>query len=397
MNRSTRRETKCSSLTAPLYDSGNGNGLVNIVVIIDSLQRHGAQRFLTQLVRGLQERGYTQTVITLNDVGADDVEESLVKANCKVIRIGRRAFLLGGFGWWQLIRILRRLHPDVVMTMLDFADTLGRPAARVAGCPAVVTSIRARNLAKPAWQRWLDRKTIPWARKVVFNSEQIVAYGRATEGVRPEQVVVIPNGVEDLRARATGLRREYRRQLGIPDETVLLGAVGRLHRQKNTDLLLQSVAKVGEGDNWKMVVLGDGPERKNLVRLAATLGLEDRVIWLGERADVDGWYAAMDIFVHSARFEGMPNAVMEAMASGLAVVASNVDGTKDLIDNGRTGYLVDPGDLDSFVARISQLLSDPRERGTMGEEAHDEMLKRFSVHRMVLSYDQLFRSLRAIA
>ncbi len=370
---------------------------MNIVVIIDSLQRHGAQRFLTQLVRGLQERGYTQTVITLNDVGADDVEESLVKANCKVIRIGRRAFLLGGFGWWQLIRILRCLQPDVVMTMLDFADTLGRPAARMAGCAAVVTSIRARNLAKPAWRRWLDRQTIPWARKVVFNSEQIVAYGCAREGVRPEQVVVIPNGVDDLRARATRLRQEYRRQLGIPDKTVLLGAVGRLHRQKNYDLLLQSVAKLRTSDDWKLMVIGEGPERNGLVRLAAALKLEDRVIWLGERADVEGWYAAMDIFAHPARFEGMPNAVMEAMASGLAVVASNVDGTKDLIDNGRTGYLVEPGDLDGFVARISQLLRSPRERGTMGEEAHGEMLERFSIDQMVLSYDQLFQSLLVAA
>src|SRR5437764_817541 len=139
---------------------------MKVVFIIDSLQRHGAQRFLTHLARGLRNLGYAQTVIALNDASDPDIEQALSAAQCDIIRIGKFAFLLGGIGWWRLIGSLKRLRPDAVMTMLDFADTLGRPAARLAGCGSVVTSIRARNLAKPSWQRWLDRRTISWASRV---------------------------------------------------------------------------------------------------------------------------------------------------------------------------------------------------------------------------------------
>src|SRR5436309_983125 len=184
----------------------SGGTSVKIVFIIDSLRRHGTQRFLTQLARGLQDLGYEQTVIALSNASDPDIEEALTSAGCSIRRIGKWALLLGGFGWWRVVVVLRRLLPDVVMTMLDFADTLGRPAARLTGCHALVTSIRARNLAKPSWQRWFDRKTVRWAEKVVFNTRHVVKYAREKEGVCPEQVVVIPNGVENLRSRSSARR-----------------------------------------------------------------------------------------------------------------------------------------------------------------------------------------------
>src|SRR5207302_9715325 len=124
-----------------------GGKLVKIVFIIDSLRRHGTQRFLIRLARGLQDLGYDQTVIALNDASDLDIEESFSSIGCALTRIGKFSLLLGGVGWWRLVAMLKRLKPDVVMTMLDFADTLGRPAARLAGCRGLVTSIRARNLA----------------------------------------------------------------------------------------------------------------------------------------------------------------------------------------------------------------------------------------------------------
>jgi len=114
---------------------------------------------------------------------------------------------------------------------------------------------------------------------------------------------------------------------------------------------------------------------------------------LGERDDVEGWLAAMDIFVHTAKFEGMPNAVMEAMAMGLPVVASAVDGTRDLIEDGISGYLLPPGDVNAFAERIHGLIEDPEAAHRLGERAHHEVLERFGMSRMIQAYDHLFRSL----
>jgi glycosyltransferase involved in cell wall biosynthesis len=376
------------------HDPGNNTHLVKIIFIIDSLQRHGAQRFLTHLARGLGDLGYEQTVIALNDPSAPDIKEALVGAGCEIKRIGKCSLLLGGAGWWRLAGILKRAKPNVVVTMLDFADTLGRPAARLAGCRTLVSSIRVRNLAKPSWQRWLDRKSVGWADKVIVNTRELVAYVCEKEGVRREQVVVIPNGVEDLRARSAGLRDQYRQQIGLAPDTIVLGWVGRLQAQKNIGLLLQACARLPANSRpWKVLVLGDGPERERFSVQADKLRLNDRLIWLGERDDVEGWLAAMDIFVHTANFEGMPNVVMEAMAMGLAVVASGVDGTRELIEDGVSGYLVAPGDAAGFAGRIAGLMREPGLASRLGERAHRDILERFDMPRMIRAHDALFRSL----
>jgi hypothetical protein len=122
---------------------------VKVVFIIDSLRRHGAQRFVTYLVRGLSKLGHVQEVIVLNRARDSDIEEALFSARCAVTYIGKFALLLGGAGWWRLVAILKRTRPDVVMTILDFADTLGRPAARLAGCRRLVSSIRCAILLSP--------------------------------------------------------------------------------------------------------------------------------------------------------------------------------------------------------------------------------------------------------
>jgi glycosyltransferase involved in cell wall biosynthesis len=196
-----------------------------------------------------------------------------------------------------------------------------------------------------------------------------------------------------LFAQNGALRSEYRQQLGLQPETLLLGSVARLYPQKNLSLLLRAFAKLSTNQEWKAVLIGDGPERSSLLSLGSELGLTDRLIWLGARDDVEGWLAAMDIFVHTANFEGMPNAVMEAMAMKLPVVASAVDGTRDLIEDGVSGYLVPSGNVDAFAERIRELMENPDRARRLGETAHRDVLERFGMARMIQAYDDLFRSL----
>lgn len=366
---------------------------MKVTYIIDSLRRHGAQRFLVHLTRGLAALGYEQRIINLSGVADPDIEQNL-EASCREItRIGKRSLLLGGAGWLRLVRNLKRSRPEVVMTLLPMADTLGRSAARLAGCGVLLTSIRARDLAKPAWQRHWDRRTIHWARKVIFNSRHVVEFACREEGIREEQVVVIPNGVEDLRARSLALRTVSRREFALETDTVLLGAVGRLQRQKNIPLLLRACAALSTGRNWKLLVVGDGAEKFRLVSLAQELGIAGRVLWAGERIDVEACLAAMDIFIHTADYEGMPNAVMEAMAMGLPVIASSVDGARELIRDGTSGYLVPPGDVSAFAKRIDQMMDEPDLARLIGDQAHRDILEGFGVPRMIAAYHELFVSL----
>src|SRR4051794_31066582 len=113
---------------------------MKVIYIIDSLRRHGTQRFLVHLTRGLHRRGYEQAVINLGGTGDADVTEALRDCGCSVSEIGKGSLLAGGAGWFRLVGQLRRGKPDIVLTLLPVADTLGRPAARVAGCPIILSS-----------------------------------------------------------------------------------------------------------------------------------------------------------------------------------------------------------------------------------------------------------------
>jgi len=367
---------------------------LKVTYIIDSLRRHGTQRFLVHLTRGLRQLGYQQHVIELSGGVDPDVEEALIKAGAEVSHIGKTSLLLAGVGWFRLVAILGRSKPDVVITFLPVADTLGRPAARLAGIPVLLSSIRARDLAKPRWQRIWDRRTVHWARKVIFNSAHVVDYGKKEEGIRDEQVVVIPNGVEDLQAMALPYRETTRAKLGLDSDTIVLGAVGRLQAQKNQALLLRACAGVRAASrSWKLLVVGDGPDKTKLQHLASELGLGSQVMWLGARADVERLLAAMDVFVHTADFEGMPNALMEAMAMGLPVIASEVDGARELIRDGTDGYLVPPGDARTFSDRIAAVIDDPDLARRFGENAHRSILGSFGLPKMVQAYDVLLKEL----
>jgi glycosyltransferase involved in cell wall biosynthesis len=363
------------------------------VFIIDSLRRHGAQRFLVHLLRGLVGLGYDVSVIVLNAQCASEIRLAIESLGARTVVIGKPALLLGGFGLIRLVSQLKKIRPDVVMTLLDFADTMGRPAARVARSGKIVTALRVRNLAKPWWRRWVDRRTVGWADAVVLNSRHLVEYAVAQEGVRPDQITIIANGVEDLKAQSSHMRERYRARLELGPEVALVGAVGRLEPQKNIGLLLRCCAALKSQRQWKLVIVGDGSQRRELMRLAENLQLQQRVTWAGECDDVPGWLAAMDLFVHTSDFEGMPNAVMEAMAMGLPVVASDVDGTRELVRHGETGYLVAAGDRDGFTERVAELLENPHTARAFGTAAHADVLTRFAVKRMVFEYDRFFRSL----
>ncbi|MEY2500667.1 MAG: hypothetical protein QOI07_1001 [Verrucomicrobiota bacterium] len=371
---------------------------MKVSYIIDSLRRHGTQRFLIHLTRGLAGLGYRQQIIELSGAADRDIEEALVTAGGNVVHIGKSSFLWAGAGWFRLVRAIRKAKPDVVITFLPVADTLGRPAARLAGVPNLLSSIRARDLAKPRWQRLWDRRTVHWASKIIFNSRYVVEYAKREEGIRDEQVVVIPNGVADLRAQALQYRETTRRELKLDSETIVLGSVGRLHSQKNHTLLLRACAKLPVArPAWKLLVVGDGPDKEKLERLASDLGLETHILWLGARAEVEKLLAAMDVFVHTADFEGMPNALMEAMAMGLPVIASEIDGARELIRDGLDGYLVPAGNVAMFSERIQTVMNDPDLARRFGENAHASVLAAFGLPQMVQAYHSLLQSLAGSA
>lgn len=364
---------------------------MNIVHILDNLDRGGAQTMLRSVVAGLTKRGHRQHIICLNDIFNQDVVAAMRAAGASVEIIGRRR-LYGLIGIWHIVSELRRRQPDLVHTELPWGDLIGRAAARVANIAPIVSTVTARYVDKPRLQLWIDRKTAPWADRVAFQSAEIVPFSLQHEGVRPEQVQVIPNGVEaddrDRSEAAAALRRVYG-----GGATTILGMVARLHPQKAHPDLLTAFARLASSD-LRLWLIGDGPDRTRLVEQATALEIQDRVVFVGDRGDVRDWIAAMDIFVHPTHFEGLPLAVLEAMVMCKPVITSPIDGLRGLITSGVHGWLVPPGDPDALAETISHVIAHPEDAARVAQAGAVRALSQFGSDRVVDAYEALFKSAR---
>jgi glycosyltransferase involved in cell wall biosynthesis len=316
------------------------------------------------------------------------------QAGASVDIIGRpRLYAL--IGMWRILWELRRVRPDLVHTELPGGDLIGRTLARIAGIRPIVSTVTARYVDKPRIQFLLDRATIGWADRVVFQSAEIIPFSVAHEGVKPDQIVCIPNSVDLRSAASTEAAAELRRQYGGGARTVI-GMVARLHPQKAHRVLLTAFTKVAASrDDIRLWLVGDGPERGRLAAQVQDLSLADRVVFAGDRNDARSWTAAMDIFVHPTYFEGLPTAVLEAMAAGKPVITSPVDGLVGLITCGVDGWLVEPGDAAALADAIQYVLDHPGEAAKVARAGAERVWKDFGVGRQVEAYDRLFKSLVA--
>lgn len=366
---------------------------MRLVIYIDSLTRGGAQTGLMHLAEGLARRGYEQRVYDLSGDTDAAHAASLRAAGVDVRVIGRRA-LATGPGVYRLWSELRAFRPHALLTMLEYADQLGRVLGRAAGVPCVVSEELTLARFRHPHIRFCDRFTSRLAHCITFNSTESQRQAEAMGWLRPGQGVYIPNGV-DMPAPSAP-REELRQRLGFTDKVAgrIAGMAGRLVDYKRFDVLLDALALLAPryGD-LHVAIAGDGPLRPQLEQHAEALGVAGRVRFCGQLRHMADFWASMDMAVHASALEGMPNAVMEAMFTGLPVVATSVGGTPDIVQDGKTGLLVPPGHARVLADAMQQLLDAPQRAAGMGHAAAQRMRTEFSPAVMVDAHDKLLRHL----
>lgn len=240
-----------------------------------------------------------------------------------------------------------------------------------------------------------------WVERTLANSfgDSVIAVSEreadhaADLRIRGSKIRVIPNGVELGQPRSMRDRERIRSQHGFDSEDIIVGFVGRLDYQKAPEVLIESFRSLGRSSNLHLVLVGDGPQRSELEKVVLEYGLSHSVHLLGYRSDVRDLLGLMDIFVLPSRYEGLPYALLEAMAAGLPVVGTQVPGNIDLIRPGGNGYLV-PLDAPRMLSDSLRRLIDSADlRGAMGRESRKLVEELYTVDQMVRSTLSLYQEL----
>ncbi len=296
----------------------------------------------------------------------------------------------------ELAKRLRQDQVDV-LTCADYkANLLGYLAARKAGIPVVAVAHGwTAESAKVRVYETIDRLCMRWMDRVVCVSEgQAVKVRRA--GVPAERVVVIRNAIfaEAFRDPDPAYAEQLRALFPTPPRRIV-GAAGRLSPEKGFGVMVEAAAIVVQTDpSVNFVLFGDGPLRDDLARRIEALKLKDRFVLAGFRSDVIRFLPHLDLAVLPSFTEGLPVIALEAYASGVPVVATAVGGTPEVVDDGKDGLLVPPGDPNALARSILNLVQDDGRRRSMGRQGRNRIREQFTFDVQATLYRQLFEELR---
>ena len=361
---------------------------LRIAFVITDLDPGGAERALVHLVTRLDRRRFTPRVWCLSAPGAlvSDLEAADVPVSCLN---ARRKSDIGIV--WQLFRQLREWRPALLQTFLFHANLAGRMAGHAAGVPRIVSGIRVAEQRRNAHLK-LDRWTEWMVDKHVCVSRAVAEHARNAGKLSARKVCVIPNGVDfDRFAIAEPIDLS---PWGISPEDQVWVTVGRLDSQKGPWDLLSTVQNLmTRHPRLKLLWAGQGPLQSEMQRWITHHQLADTIKLIGWQADIPGLLQAADGFVLASHWEGMPNVLLEAMAAGLPVISTDVEGANEIISPHQTGWLVPIGNQQELGRQWSDVLADPSGAAKVAAAGQQHVRHQFSWDQMANQYMHLYAEL----
>jgi glycosyltransferase involved in cell wall biosynthesis len=341
----------------------------------------GAEQHLLRLLPALRASGVDAQFVGLDVANTDAARlyDGFARAGVPVEHV-RCTYDVNPLMERDLVRVLRRLQPDLVHTHLVHADVYGAAAARITRVPFVSTRHNDDRYQLGPF-RYVDRAFAAGARRLIAISDAVRRF-LITAGLPAAKFETIHYGLDEMPALPSELMPA---QAGVPDGVPLVLAIGRMIAQKDHATLLHAFAVVhAKHPDARLAILGDGPLAAETRALAGALGLGDVVVLPG-RLETRDWLERANMFVHTSRWEGFGIVLLEAMLAGLPVVATRVSAVPEIVVDGGTGLLVDPGDAPAVAGALGGLVEDTTRARALGEAGLERARTQFSVARMTAS------------
>jgi glycosyltransferase involved in cell wall biosynthesis len=370
------------------------NGQITIMFPVNQLGVGGAEQQLLELVRGIDKRRFKPIVVSLYPGGAVEPEVKEVPG-VELVCLNRK----GRFDFSTLSKVfhlLRQKRVEIIQPFLTPASFFG-----------LVPSLATRNLVKIVTERCgvrvnpnigsaLYRKTEDFLTRfadwVIPNSQAGETY-LINRGIKPERIKVIYNGINLNRlAVKPSLASQIRDSMRLPEGGQVVGITASLTPAKDHTTFFRAAKIVSQVmPQTGFAVLGDGPLRADLENMVRDLGLEQRTVFFGRQREVGSYVSVYDVACLSSKdHEGCSNATLEAMALGKPVVITDVGGNRELVECGKTGFLVPPGNSEALADALLTCLQKPQEARQMGENARQKVMSQFTVEHMVAEYQSIY-------
>jgi glycosyltransferase involved in cell wall biosynthesis len=376
-----------------LEHKGREGEMIRVAYFIDHLRTGGAQKHLVELLRGLDHQRFSASVWTQKTGGelTDEIEHMGVRVRSldvqRSLTEGRTLVRL-----LQIAQALRREGVHIAHGYLYAGNILGSLAGLLGGVPVRIVSKRSLDSYRSRAKLWACRLANKLADRVTVNAGAVGAFVEQEEGCRQDKMVLIPNGVDCSRLQQSD--KGMRSALGISAGDLVVGTVGRLTWKKAPECLLAAAQMIlQEEPQARLLVVGDGPLRAQTEKRAEELGIHTRCLFTGSVSDAAPFIRACDVFVLSSVIEGMANALLEALACGKAAVVTDAGGNSEVVQHGKTGFVVPRNDPHRLAQATLHLLRHPDLAFQMGEAARQDIQERFGLTRMVQRVEALYDTL----
>lgn len=367
---------------------------IRVVYLIDSLRYGGAEVLLFDLTSRLDSYGISPIVFYCEE---GPLIEDFKNRKIPIVHLSWFA-RVDPLLLIKMVKEIRKVHPQIVHTHLFKSDFHGRLAARIAGVPIVITTLHNNN----AWAQnslfgWLYGLTAQLADKLIAVADEVKDYATCYLRIPSKKLIVIPNAVSFERFQGNhekGL--DIRTEFNISKNAPLFGIIGRLEPQKNHENFLQAVQLIHQkNQDARFLIVGDGILRNHLIELTENLKLQDVVTFCGLRKDIPAVLAALDVVVISSHYEGLPVVLLEAMAAGCPVISTAVSGVLSVLEDGKTGLLVEPSNSEALANACLRLIDDPKLRQKITQGGSERVRTFYNIATMTEKTVALYRSLLA--